>query len=291
MSDEVLQSRENAEVLQSCRIKLDDLKVPAERSRELVDLLERSLEEDSLLESLAGKVVEERDVWHREIDDETFGRLMRGYIFESIALQSISRAEKSYPELERFLLWSLKDPRIWYLDWEQEGLAPLTRGERKQLATYLHVRPDADELHALRNNDAISIDIKTDAETRRTVAVITGVVEAKNHRLLESGRDELQMRTAPDILVDVVTRYKKSFPLLMKGLDLGPGMPDEIAILPADKLSYTIVQPVDLNTATERATIPPAFAHCRFEYVPVTREEVAVLAEVVGKYIKPMLSV
>ena len=285
MSDEVAKLGLTERVLESCRVALEDQNTPSQQNERLLALLEKSLTEDNLLESLAQMLADERDVWHKHLDEETVGRLLRGHIFEALALESLPQEERPYKELERFLLWSLKDPRIWYVDWEQEGLEPLTKAERKQLATYMRVRPDENELHALRNNDAIAIDIKTDPETKRSVAVITGVVEAKNHGLSPAGSDEVQMRTAPDILHDVVMRYKRSFPLLMKGLDIGAGMPDEIDILPPEQLSYTIIQPADLDTEAEHALIPEAFKNCHFEYAPVTRREVVLLAKALEPFV------
>lgn len=93
------------------------------------------------------------------------------------------------------------------------------------------------------------------------------------------------MRTAPDVLHDVVMRYKRSFPLLIKGLDIGFGMPDEIDILPPEQLSYTIIQPADLDTEAERALSPKAFINSHFAYGPVTRQEVALLAKVLEPFV------
>lgn len=291
MSDEVVKSSVNDRVVEGCKVALEEQQVSSERSEQLLALLEKSLMDDNLIESLTQTVVDERDVWHKTIDEETLGRLLRGHIFESLALESLPQEERQYEELERFLLWSLKDPRIWYVDWEQKGLGSLTKAERKQLQTYLHVRPDEDELHALRNNDAIAVDFKIDPATKKSVALISGVVEAKNHRLSETGRDERQMRTAPEVLHYIVTRYKKSFPLLMKGLDLGSDMPDELDILPLDELSYTIVQPADLNTKAERALTPEVFKKCRFEYAPVKRQEAALFAKAIEPFVLARLDV
>ena len=286
MPDEVAKVGMNEQVLGDCRVALEEQKISPERSRELLELLERSLVDDNLIETLNEKVLEEHDVWHKIIDDETLGRILRGHIFESVALGSLPDKERKYKELERFLLMSLKDPRIWYTLWRQKDLLPLSEAEKEQLEEYKRIRPSKNELSALRNNDAIAVDIKTNPETKKSVAVITGVVEAKNHRLGERNRDERQMRTALEILYNVIMRYKRSFPLLIKGLDLGPGMPDEIDILPPEKLSYTILQPADLDTDAERALTPTAFSNCHFRYAPITKQEVFILAKVVKPYIK-----
>jgi len=142
MSDEVAKLGLTERVLQSCRVALEDQNTPPHQSEQLLALLEKSLTEDNLLEALTQTLADERDVWHKQLDEETVGKLLRGHIFETLALESLPQEERPYKELERFLLWSLKDPRIWYVDWEQEGLEPLTKAERKQLATYMRVRPD-----------------------------------------------------------------------------------------------------------------------------------------------------
>jgi len=71
----------------------------------------------------------------------------------------------------------------------------------------------------------------------------------------------------------------------MRGLDIGAGMPDEIDILPPEQLSYTIIQPADLDTETERALTPKAFKNCHFEYAPVTRKEVVLLAKALVPFV------
>lgn len=62
-------------------------------------------------------------------------------------------------------------------------------------------------------------------------------------------------------------------------------MPDEL-----EELSYTILQPADLNTEDERALTPAAFKNCSFKYAPVTRDEVAILAKIVEQYVRQGVS-
>ena len=287
MADETPEKPINQQILDQCQDRFDALAILSSRKDELTALLTDLLENDNLLETLADTLSERQEVWHEHIDDEKLGKILRGHIFEAVALKSLKQESRPYPELERFLLWSLKDPRLWYVDWEHDGIGEsLSKEERKHLTTYTHVRPDKDELYALQNNDAIVVELRTDETTNKQVAVITGVVEAKNHQLTAGSPDEKQMKATPEILHDMVMRYKRAFPLLVKGLGFDADMPDAIDILEPDKLTYTIIQPMDLDTPSARASVPPAFKHCQFAYAPVTRDEVFAVGEVLRDFIK-----
>jgi hypothetical protein len=115
-SGENFEMNPNESLLQECDLAFSTFGVSPERSLELMSMLRESLEKDDLINSISDKLIESHDDFNTTFDQERLGRFVRGHLFESIALESLPAEEKQYKELEQFLLWSLKDPRIWYLD-------------------------------------------------------------------------------------------------------------------------------------------------------------------------------
>ena len=102
MSDETVKVGINERVLEDCKAALERQGISSRRNEEVLELLEKSLVDDNLIETLTREVLEERNARHKKLDEETLGRLLRGHIFESVALESLPREEEKYGELERF---------------------------------------------------------------------------------------------------------------------------------------------------------------------------------------------
>ncbi|RJR26479.1 hypothetical protein C4561_05010 [candidate division WWE3 bacterium] len=282
----VYEQEKNTELKDSLIKSLQESGTPEDRVGRIMGVVETLLENDFLIDKISEEIVDEQEVWKHRLSRDDVTRRIRGSLFEEYALACRPEEKKQYENLERFLLWSLRDPHMWFMDWHDTRL--LSEEEKTQLEAYLAAYPTSEELETLyRNNDAISVNIKKDETTGKEVAVITGVIEAKNHRVFGKTQDARQMRSSPQILHDTVKRYKEAFPLIVKGLDLQGEihMPDEIDILPIGQLEYTIVQPDDVEEDYRRKPVSAQFSGCNFEYVPISRNEVAVLAEVLKQHV------
>jgi len=224
--------------------------------------------------------IKRQHTWRREHDEpqlteEGIARLARGSAFEQLAIASLPKEEHQYPELEKFILDALKDPELWRAAFYNADF--LTMEESQLYEKYMEVRPREDELYALRNNDAISVRIKEDEKTGKPVALITGVVEAKNYQLTGGDRAAAQAAQAPEILAGVVGRFKEVFPLLVRYLGLSGELPENIDVVGTEKLSYLIVQPENVK-GPKPGVKEEYYPHCKFQKIPFTKEEAAVIA-------------
>lgn len=236
--------------------------------------------ENELVEGLVEHIMEQQDEFHKELDENDIDKILRGHIFEKVAIVTLPERDPEYAALEEFILMTLKNPHFWRMDWENARF--LSKEEKDLLYEYANSAPTKSEADKrMRQNDAIALQIKKDEETGETVAVITGVVEAKNYKLKSSGEAHEhasgQVKNAPTQLVETVNKYKKYFPLIVKGLDLEHVLPSRIDVVPLEQLKYTITQPKDLEGQTE---IPEEFKNCEFIYSPITRDEVFKAAKI-----------
>jgi len=152
----------------------------------------------------------------------------------------------------------------------------LTVTERELYREYLsEARPSRRKLSPACNSDAITVTIKTDPKGK-PVAMITGLVEAKNHQPDIYRQERSQGGKAREALVRVVKRYQKVFPLLVRSLGLSAELPENIDIATANELSYTILLP-------EGVPPPPSSSRwsrgCKFEHTPFTRRELTTIAD------------
>jgi hypothetical protein len=277
------------QILTDCAAVLQVNEVSEDHITYILNLLEKSIAEENLIEHIADEMISENERYGTKYDETSISNLVRGLTFEAFAISNLPEADRQYKEFENFLLWSLKDPRIWLMDWFD--VDKLTKEEKKLLATYERVKPDSDELNSLRNNDAISIRVKTDPESNKRIAVITGVVEAKLHAVKHGTRDEKQMRTAPEILHDTIRRYRLVYPLVVKGLDLTSNeFPDEIDIVDIQELTYEIVHPQNARERYRKnGGVPHAFKNCEFTYLPINVEDINAISSVLTSYVAEML--
>jgi len=206
-------------------------------------------------------------------------KVARGMTFEELALAALPREEHQYPELEEFILGALRNPQLWVAEFFGDT-SSLTKEEKELYEKYLKVKPREDELRALRNSDSISVMVKKDMKTGKPVALITGLVEAKNHDVRKEDRAIRQAMEAPQILVRVIERFKEVFPLLVRYLGLSGELPEDLDIVDAASLSYTIIQPSDVRPPSRRIR-RKRFPNCEFRRIPFSKKEASIVASVI----------
>lgn len=226
------------------------------------------------------EAVERQEEWQQLHDEgpllgEEREKTVRGHVFEQLAIASLPEESRSHPELEEFILSALKDPRLWSVAFEGDLNESFTEEEKGLALEYLTVKPTQDELYAMRNNDAIAVEI-VEGEGG-PVALITGVKEAKNYRLGPQGQAAKQAAQAPEKLVEVVRRFKKVFPLLVRYLGLSGELPEQIDIVNVEDLDYTIIQPRGVKLPSQKVR-REVYPNCTFERIPFSQKEVAVIA-------------
>lgn len=268
------ETTQTAVILESCEEQLR--RVDSARIEELTTFVERLLEKPDFMEDLITNARNQAEIYGRRTDEDEAEKLLRGFLFEEYALQNRPETN-SNTDLELFLLSALRNPKIWTKNWDRNKF--LNVEEITKLNEFSRNNSSTNAYRAFSNNDALSIKVEVDAATGERVAVVTGVVEAKNHRLRAGSRDLNQMAKAPQQLHDMVTEYRDYIPLICKGLGLGDACPDKIDIWPVSQLSYEILQPEDIQQDYMRVGIPAGFDKCTLSYVPITRAEVGAIAD------------
>lgn len=219
-------------------------------------------------------------------DEDEIKRLLairyNGRVFEELALLTLPEEEHAIPQLESFLLEALRDPHMWDIDAETlDNLQASGEISFKDVLNYNVKRPKSEEdFKSLRNNDALRIAMTTD-DAGEPVAVITGVVEAKNHTVGGHQRDYDQMREAPRVLHRMVKKYQDVVPLIVKAYKM-EGVPEHIDIVDLEDFEYVIVSPED----TEQPESLTGYNNCTFQDIPVRKMESDTLARMLIEQVR-----
>lgn len=264
----VNEARENLRV----RREQEGRNVPKwlEKSDELaMQTFREILEGENLVERLVEEVLVRQTVYRNKVDLRYLESMLYGHTLEAVALNELRDRhdnESGFAELEEFLLMSLKDPRLWAVDFD--NLEKLPKKHQEKVKSYLssekYKKLIGDETRSLRNNDGVAISIEEDAQGHRK-AVITGLVEVKGH-MISRGGDARQRVEGPRNLHKLVTEFKEIYPVLVESLGLSDILPQEIDIVGLEELSYEVVHPRDVELDITEKFNPDSVREAMEEY-------------------------
>lgn len=234
----------------------------------------RGSDEESLLEDFAFKEIvgKGRDYYEQGNNLNS----VSGYVFEQMALNyyyNTLTQNKDNESLAVFLKSLLDEPNTRVVSYYEDKGLDFGNNEQESVVE------NTDELRSstlfpsdsrAKNPDGLLVDIKTDENTGKKVAVIIGAIDAKINGKISSE----QLEGFKESLWKLVKGLKSEYKNLVNQLDLDSALPEEIDIVPIEKMGIKILRPQGFPNEDFSQKIDEN----KGIFLPITRNEINTLA-------------
>ncbi len=281
--------------------KVDEWKESIQRRKNIIDALETFHENGGF--ELVAHEIEIQEQFRGTVSSEEIGRIIRGHIFENLAVHLLSQEGKPInPEASQKFANIIRFPHK-FIDEVEETFKKKGIPIEKEVAQNLEAAKAQIKRHP-RNNDAIAFDVRDDEGVR--TAKITGSYEMKNYLLGSTSKAESVRKQLEDAAEDTrevirILNETKLYTAYASIMDL-PELPHIISIVDEEEFEQIVVQPQGMfqtddkedaknkRKAYERDFNKGVRSKYGFSYVGVSNRELTMIYEKadadIRKYLK-----